>query len=248
MALDADEMLSANWSESPEWETALQAPPGTVLRFQWANVMPDLRTCWIPPDEIPFGYVDDESEHRGSPIHSTRVPVPTAAPSIIFRDIKVLHYQYTDWQRMKSKQRWYQCWEFINNPGHGAVGIYRQYHRMDAIPGGDLHPLRREWLAAYHAAGIDMTTTLREGWSSHDRQSLDLLIKYGARKFRKGDVWDVNWEELAQALGYHLEPGQLSDPRNAVEKLVHSWLNYTQLHRSRLDVRILQRALKALGW
>src|SRR5437899_2901721 len=57
IALDADEALSANWMSSPEWKSLLAAGEGTVLRFQWVNICPDLRHCWIPPDDIPFGFV-----------------------------------------------------------------------------------------------------------------------------------------------------------------------------------------------
>jgi hypothetical protein len=248
LALDADEMLSANWSESPEWHTALQAPPGTVLRFQWANVMPDFRSCWIPPEDIPFGFVDDGGEHRGCPIHSTRVPVREAAPSVIFRDIKVLHYQYTDWQRMKSKQRWYQCWEAIHNPGHRPVGVYRQYHRMEAIPPETVHPLRGEWLELYQRAGIDMTTTWREGQCRFAEQTLEFFRQHGAQRFRKVDVWDVDWREIAARGGRGSDCPGPRDPRTPVDKLVHLWLKSTQRRYMCLDVRIAQRLLRLLGW
>src|SRR5690349_7454919 len=31
IGLDADEMLSANWKDSAEWQAALRVPPGTIL-------------------------------------------------------------------------------------------------------------------------------------------------------------------------------------------------------------------------
>lgn len=46
IALDADEMFSANWMESPEWQQLLAAPPGTVLYFRWANIGPDVACAW----------------------------------------------------------------------------------------------------------------------------------------------------------------------------------------------------------
>lgn len=49
IALDADEVLSANCLESKEWERIADAKPGTVLRFRWVNVLPEFQKAWIPP-------------------------------------------------------------------------------------------------------------------------------------------------------------------------------------------------------
>jgi len=45
--LDADEFLTADYAESPEWEQLCSAPPGTVFRFNWVNVLPDFKRGWI---------------------------------------------------------------------------------------------------------------------------------------------------------------------------------------------------------
>jgi hypothetical protein len=260
LALDADEMLTANCLRSDEWQALLQAQPGSVIRFQWANVLPGFESCWIPPQDRPFGFADDGSEHRGGPIHNVRIPVPAGAATVSFRDIKVLHYQYTDWQRMMSKQRWYQCWEAINNPSHRAVGVYRQYHRTDAIPPETIHPLPSEWLRGYQQRGIDMTTVRDEGRSRFDEQTLGLFREYGLQKFRKVDIWDVDWQQIAEETGSSIDRTALRDPRSSIdrtalrdprsrpEKLVHRWLGYTQCRYMSPDVRMIQRVLKVFGW
>ncbi|WP_243663192.1 hypothetical protein [Rhodothermus marinus] len=109
----------------------LAAPPGTVLYFRWANIGPDVACAWVDADYKPFGFVDDGSPHEGRPIHSPRVPIPKDAPALYFDEIKVLHYQYADWNRMRSKQRWYQVWERLNDPKKRPVTIFRQYHHME---------------------------------------------------------------------------------------------------------------------
>jgi hypothetical protein len=248
LALDADEMLTANCLRSVEWQALLQAQPGSVLRFEWVNVLPGFQSGWIPPGDIPFGFSDDGSEHGGGPIHNVRIPVPAGAATVSFRDIKVLHYQYTDWQRMKSKQRWYQCWEAINNPSHRAVGVYRQYHRADAIAPETIHPLPSEWLCGYQQRGIDMTTVRGEGRSRFDEQTLGLFRQHGLRKFRRVDIWDVDWQQIAEEAGGSFDPAALRDPRSRPEKLVHRWLRSTQRRYMSPDVRIIQRVLKMFGW
>ena len=116
LALDADEMLCANAQASSEWRRLVEAPPGTVLRFRWVNLMPGLRECWIPPERIAFGFVDNGAAHTGASIHSRRLPWPQNAPVLDFNEIVVLHCQYLSGERMRSKQRWYQVWEHLQNP------------------------------------------------------------------------------------------------------------------------------------
>jgi hypothetical protein len=130
IALDADEILTANWMTSPERTRLQTAPPGTVITFQWANVGPNVSGAWLDDDKKPFGFVDDGSPHSGYRIHSPRVPVPEGAPKLHMTDLRVLHYQYANWERMTSKERWYQCWERLNNPSKHPITIHRQYNFM----------------------------------------------------------------------------------------------------------------------
>src|SRR5215510_5602039 len=116
LALDADEMLTANFLTSPEWKSVLEAPMGTVFYFTWANLLPGAQSYWSPSYALPLGFMDDGSDHVGTKIHSRRIPIPSGSREIKLQDIKVLHYQYTNWERMESKHRWYQCWERRNNP------------------------------------------------------------------------------------------------------------------------------------
>jgi hypothetical protein len=77
IALDADEMLSANWRSSPEWRAVCHAPRHECL-VRWINLRPDLRSCWLTGVHRPFGFLDDgASRHQGTQIHSARVPPPT---------------------------------------------------------------------------------------------------------------------------------------------------------------------------
>ena len=248
LALDADEILSANWMDSPEWESVLQAPPGTIIRMQWVNIWPDFRHGWIHPKRIPFGFIDDGSPHTGSPIHSPRVPLPPEAPSLSLNDIKVLHLQYTNWERMKSKQRWYQCWERIHYPQKRPITLYRQYHEMDAAILKHRTPLQPEWLQGYLAQGIDMTSVQEAPYYHWDVEILQWLARYGADYFRKVDIWDVDWHALAHLLHMDIPAERLRDPRTMFEKMVFLWLKQTQPDASLISVRLKQQLLALFGW
>jgi glycosyltransferase involved in cell wall biosynthesis len=248
VALDADEALTANFMDSVEWDMILRAPRGTVIRFQWVNLLPDFLRCWVPDYDFPWGFMDDEAEHVGAPIHSPRVPVPTDAPVIKLSQIKVLHYQYTDWSRMKSKQRWYQLWERINRPDRRPVENYRVYHRMDAIDAATIRPVLEEWFVGYEKQGIDMRNIKRENVFWYDKEILEWFDKYQTKHFRREAIWDVDWPGIAEKFGVDGNLRRFRDPRNGLERLIHRWLKRTQRTYGKRHIRTLEKILGAFDW
>lgn len=248
IALDADEGLTGNWPATPEWDRIADARPGTVLRFQWANVLPGFTSAWIPPEHFAFGFVDDGREHTGPAIHSTRVPTDEDAAKIDFQDLKVIHLQHADWSRMKSKQRWYQCWERINNPGKRPVQLYRQYHRMDAIPAEEITSIPAAWHTEYDRAGVTLGFARNDEPLETDRAVLDLLGEHGPQLFRKVDLWHVDWLDLARRLDWDGPRHLLADPRTPADRLVHRWLARTQGRSADALVRWIQRLLILIRW
>jgi hypothetical protein len=245
IALDADEILTANWATSPEWNTALAAPPGTVITFRWVNVLAGLERCWVPDWDYPWGYVDDDAPHTGAPIHSPRVPTPPGAPTLSMHDVRVLHLATTDWARMKSRQRWYQMWEVLNKPPRRPTEMYRQYHHMDAPP--PFQEVAPEWVEGYRRAGIDLTSVRRDGRYRWDGQVLELLREHGAERFRRVDIWDADWRAIAAAWGIDAAalPG---DPRSTIDRAVTRYLRRSQGRHHRLPYRWVDDALRLVGW
>jgi hypothetical protein len=247
IALDADEALSANARDTEEWTTLTNAAPGTVLRFKWVNILPGFEQAWIPPGHRVFGFVDDGTPHEADRIHSTRVPSPDGAPVIDFEDIVVLHFQYVSWDRMASKNRWYQAWETIERPERSALDVFRQYHHMlGSWDASEMVPLRPEWLDGYTKVGIDYASLRSEDFPWWDREVLGWLLEHGTARFRRAAIWDRNWQDVACAMAMPSEA--LADPRSRIEKLVHRYLAATQHRRSSIDVRILERCLRMAGW
>ncbi|HEY9692530.1 MAG TPA: glycosyltransferase family 2 protein [Oculatellaceae cyanobacterium] len=246
IALDADEFFVGH-TESKEWDTILQAPVGTSLWFQWANVLPNMEKYYAPNFHLLFGYMDDGKEHQGNLIHSPRLPTDKLENRILFSQIKVLHYQYTDWERMKSKHRWYQCLERIKNPQRSAIDIYRQYHHMD-VPVTDTNQMPSSWFGTYENAGIDMTSILREKNYWWDKEVLDFFDKYGIQTFAKEAIWDVDWNNQYQLCFQENPKIDLSDPRTRLEKWAHNWLQSTQVNPYTFKAKVINKWLKASGW
>lgn len=247
LGLDADEALSAHAPSSPEWAKLLSAAPGTILRFRWVNILPGFREAWIPPEPRAFGFVDDGSVHSGSLIHSPRVPQPPGAPTLDFEDIVVLHFQYVAWERMISKQRWYQAWEFTRHRQKGPLEIFRQYNHMHGSwDRSELQPVRPEWLAAYEQAGIDFRSLAAEPVTWWDQEVVKMLGAHGPDYFRRVAIWNHDWASVARQLG--LDYPRLADPRSLFEKLAHRLLASTQHRRGELPVRGLEKFLRLAGW
>jgi hypothetical protein len=160
----------------------------------------------------------------------------------------MLHRQYLDWERMKAKQRWYQCWEWVNR-SRRALDVYRQYHHMDAVPPERFREVPDEWLGAYREAGIDLGAAATTGGAQWDAAVLDLFDEHGVERFRRLAVWEVDWPRRASELGRTARPEQLRDPRNRLDRLVHRWLRRTQ-GRDPLEREVywVEKALRASGW
>jgi glycosyltransferase involved in cell wall biosynthesis len=257
IALDADEILTANFIGSPEWDNILKVPQGTVIGFRWAIMCPDLRSYWLYQADQPFGFMDDNSEHTGKKIHSRRVPVPPAAQMVNLQDIKVMHYVGVDQEKWDSKHRWYQCWESLNGKLH-PTEIYRRYHKKDVIPTSEIRSMPEEWMKQYQERAIDMTSIPKQTYYDTDKKVLEYLLGYGTLKFKRLSIWDVNWNELHKKIFNETPELDLNDPRTMLDKIYHRWLKKTQHHFSYFDqntstavklwVNAVQQTMRVFGW
>lgn len=231
LALDADECLSANFLNSEEWQNVLQLEKGTCVTFDWINLTPGMNKFW-GKSKLPRGYMDDGAHfYTSRAIHSPKLPCTNSNPVFCCKEIKLLHYQYADWERMKSKHRWYQAWETLNYPEKNPLGLYRMYHHMYAVPKEKLLPLDKNWFKGYEDAGIDMYSVRKEDSYYWDEMVINYFNKYGVNRFSKITIWDKKWEGF-------------DDPRNVWEKLVHWYLKKTQMLCSLLPIHIIDRVLK----
>ena len=77
--------------------------------------------------------------------------------------------------------------------------MYRQYHRMDAFPPSELHPVDSAWLDGYTdlAAGENGSS----GMFHWDRDIVEWLVDLGPKRSRRIDIWDMDWDEVAAQIG-----------------------------------------------
>jgi hypothetical protein len=202
IALDADEFLSANSLQSQEWTTLKELPGGTSIEFPRIDVDPGAMTYFyhtVEDGNMAFdcGYVDDGASHRGTEIHSTRVPHPPGAPVFRCQECIVLHYQFVSPNRVDSKHRWYMCFERIKYPEKTADDIVRMYTWMKNKT-WNRRSLEPRWLAGYQEMEINVTNFDDSGPFWWDWEVLRMFRAYETKKFKALDIWDVDWEQIRQ--------------------------------------------------
>ena len=241
IGLDADEILTPNFS-SPEWDTIRNTKPGTILSFPIYNLLPNGK-YWNFGD-IYCGFVDDGTPYSTGLVHSPRMIMPPNRDVLLCHDICLLHYKFMDTERMKDRNRWYQCFELINKENK-PIPIFRRYHHLEAIP-TNLHlPWPNWWNADYNKYGIEITSVLHHSEQRWNRQIIEYFNTYGAKYFRHLNIWDVNWEEKAEALGIK-HNNSFKDPRHKWEKVVNRWLINTQDKQQKISVHFLEKIFKIL--
>lgn len=237
VALDADEILVGDLSclRGPEFNDLAD---GTRIAFDWVNVHPSRNKYWNSNPPMTWGFVDDGSPHSGARIHSGRVPEPEGSPLHVATGVRIFHLQYLDWERMRSKHRWYGCYERLQFPRRSGISIYRMYHHMDSVPDAQFRPVLESDLGDYRGIGIDPFDHRKEACYRWDREILRMIARHGAARFRDIDIWSVDWKELAggdRAFG---------DPRSIPLILLDRYLKATQSIHKSFPVRILDKLLK----
>jgi hypothetical protein len=242
ITLDADELFTPNILNSLEWNKILDSEPGTVFKFQWANLCQDFKTFWYA-NYFPWGFMDNGFEHNANDkIHTTRIPLPADAESMEIKDIKVMHLQYTNWQRMQSKHRWYQCYEHVTFPDKSPVTIFRKYHHMYAIDKESLNKIPDFWISGYNNMGIDIKEQNDNGIYWWDEKVLDYFDQYGIDYFTKIYLWNVNWNEISKI--WKRNNLEYDDPRNFIDRLIHIFLFHTQSKRNNYIVHKFENQFK----
>jgi glycosyltransferase involved in cell wall biosynthesis len=210
IALDADEFISGNAFSSNAWERMLTASRGTVFKFKWPFIDSDFKKYWGGDEaKMPFAYMDDGAEHLGKKIHSTRIPFPKAARIEKINDFVIMHYQFTDWKRMESKHRWYQCFERIQSPEKSSIEIFRQYNHMYRVQDLDKCDIPQEWFTYYLKHDVSIKTINITGTYYWDKEVANFIKTYDKGYFKHIDLPQNNtlllrYLRMTRALQYSL--------------------------------------------
>jgi len=251
IAIDSDEILSANLLESPEWQTVLNAEPGTLIHLQWVTLWKNYSYYRIEAKHTYGHYnrqiwVDDGIS--GIPtighqeMHMAYNPLQ-AKKHIYLHDIVCLHYQFCNWNRMEAKHRYYRAHEKADIRKLSDLAIYRIYGYMSSKKVKHQNCLTK-WYDGWTQKGIDMSSVGDTELTHFDLSVLELFKKHGTDYFSRQNLWKADWERLCQLAK---EQGVLSDdfdftrPRKSVFfKMYHSYMKAT------IDIKLIRSLEKKL--
>jgi len=238
IAIDSDEILSANILENPEWQTVLNAEPGTLIHMQWVTLWKNYnfyrvdlpcffgqfnRQIWVDDgvSEIPsIGYQE---------MHMAYNPLK-ARKHIYLNDIVCLHFQFCNWGRMESKHRYYRAHEKADIRKLSDLAIYRIYGYMSS-QNVVYQPSPNKWFDGWTQMGIDMTSVGETELTHFDLSVLELIKKQGSDFFRRQDIWKADWDRitnLAKEYGIIQNDFVLTRPsKTFFNRLFHFYMRIT---------------------
>jgi hypothetical protein len=245
-ALDADEIM-VNFDQNSEWNNIQNLLPGTAIYFPWLNVLPGNATYFdsVGKENV-FAYVDDGREHFGSEMHSIRVPLYQDRTHVHVSSVKVLHYQFSVRERQLAKHRWYECLEKVKYPDKDTINLYRMYHHID-LPPQKVKNIPESWYKFYQNTGINLLNIKDDGEHWWDKELYQLLLKHGPEYFKKQAIWYVDWSKAGSKY-FPASSHSIQDPRNAFDKMVHSWLKSSQSNPSSIINRAVAKFVRVAGW
>jgi len=249
-ALDADEMFGGAIRDGLQVLRDDPPAPGTVIEACRINFTEDLNRYEEERQRLPVGYVDDGTEHCGKIIHNYRFPVPEEATKISLPGTVLMHFQYVCPGRMASKHRWYQCFERVHFPKKRASSIFRLYHSHRNWQKNNLPAVPENWFDFYRGHGIDP-----KSWNLHDAgpyywdvEIMNWFREFGVPYFEKLDIWDFEFEELANRIGFDRRGHSFQDPRSRLTRKIHAWLYASLDQPKRWDRLLLRGLIRPFGW
>ena len=258
VALDADELLSANVLESEAWERAVRSPPGTRVQIGLVELCQEPSRYLIDwgadrGRRVTFAYADDGRPHHSRHFHASRLPEPPDSPQTVLEDVVVLHFATGNPVRVASKDRWYQCQERMTVAMPDPVAIRRRYDwRRRLAPTFDVRPCPDEWFAGYRKRDVDLSERPGADVFWTDWGVLRMFAAHGVAPFALLDIWDPDWEAMRQR-GKDEGVQGLPDwpvvrPDAGGQRLLRGLLRTAEGRRGQRFIDALVRRAARLGW
>lgn len=236
-SFDADEIPTADIITSLE-KIKEACNPGDSIELQWLNLWKstteyrDDASVFSNSWKV-FGFVDDRKMEYvyTNPIndHASRVPIMSLKNVKRFNLPKVLHYQFSNWERTLSKQCYYRMIDFIygNQRFIDVIKINHRYFTTRNTSSIKLSKIKKDMVSLYEHKGIHMEEIYSEQLHWMDIEVLKKMSTLGPKYFSLLDIWYVDWEKkrlLAIKSGeIHVPNFEIKDPRNMLIKIYHSF-------------------------
>lgn len=241
IALDADEIFTSNYYQTNDWQKIKNAKAGDMFNFQWAELN-EKATHYKVEKWFQWGMFDDGTNPpKDGKIHIARVPWTHTRPDneVFINDFYVMHLQYLNKIRLLSKEKYYQCFLFLNE-NKNAISINRAardiglYVASASIPDYFFEKYKEQNIV------IEKLIDFSKTYCWQDEKVLEYFTEKGTHFFRKLDIWDEQWlTQLTKIAGK-----EIKDPRRISDKIVHFYLRKTQKIKGSIFIKIIDKLLK----
>lgn len=230
--LDADEIFTANYTSTDDWQNILNSNPGAVFWFKWAEISPN-KKHYGDSVYYPWMFHDDGKEPHENYVrnmHSMRIPYPMESQQTHYvNDFRILHLAYLNMNRVASKCRFYTFVDYEMNK-RSIISLSRTYHYIKKLEEFSINDNFFDYNENISVLN-EVDTTSKKFWFD------DYILERNSKNLNaiaKLDIWDEDF----------LETYNLQDPRKWYHKLLHFYLHKTQKHKSTFMVRAIDKVLK----
>jgi hypothetical protein len=238
--LDIDEIISANYVNSNDWNLIVNSVPGDVFWIRWAIISKDKKE-YADSMFYPVVFHDDGTTPFGNytrKIHSMRIPYPIEEKQMFYLDeIKLLHLNRLNPVKVIDKQRMLMIthWEYF---GGSTLSINRTYKFRKSENKSEFKKIPSSWIYS----SPDYNFNLFDEVSKNTR---DNYYEYIIEKIKNLDIKKLRW--LAIWDNEFLKNNNLSDPRKFHHKMFHNYLEISAKYCNSLLIRAFDKMFKTIG-
>jgi len=244
IALDADELFTANCLDDKTfWSSVKALKPGQSVMLQWimlwrsSNEYREDNSIWSNSWKHFIFRDDGISSFSDKPTSEPRMPEKFTKSYIRYKNVKVLHYQFVDWERMLAKQRRYRIYDYLNQPTFfNALKVNQRYYFTKDERHCRLKKIMPVWTDKWIKHNINFNFNSGKDFYWYDEDILKFLKKYKAKRFKWLDIWDIDWEKKRQVaikrIVKELSEDRIKDPRLFYIKFYHKRLQRLLNHNN----------------
>lgn len=247
ICLDADEAFTSNLLHENQLRTILlNLKPGETLVLHWLQLWRSTlvfrydQSVWTNNTKI-FAFADDgESNYHQQEFHLLRHPSGLKGKSVVIPNANfgVMHFQFVNWTNLLIKQAWYRVIEKVKQPDKPDVLINALYAPSKDETNLGLREVPSDWFSLYPFFS-PVYFEKQERWRT--KQILDFFKEKGRDYFKDLDIWDVDWDSLAQQIEAEQNPSNEEKPETYLPNLMKAPISSTEKH-------IVQLTQKVQGW
>jgi glycosyltransferase involved in cell wall biosynthesis len=190
LALDADELPTADSLDLQKWEFRHRLKPGAFAEFPKYEILENAQLLEPNVEFFPIAFVDDGRLPQGTLIHSQRLPRNSTDSVVRVNCVKFLHLARARKYEYRSRQRFYNIVEAEagSKPWRARALYYSPtVSKMRKVQGGEEIPL--EWLEYTKLGRFDLQSLPTSQNNQYLSQSKELLETYGNKKVMWDDIW-----------------------------------------------------------